>query len=56
MKKEEQPPDYEGFMQHIQGYEEEGIPTSFKDLIRIAKQYHCEIPTIQEGKLIFKTI
>jgi hypothetical protein len=48
--------DYEGFCVHLKEYEENGIPTSFKDLIRLAKQYNCEIPKIVDGELVFETI
>jgi hypothetical protein len=48
--------DYEGFHTHLKEYEENGIPTSFKDLVRLAKQYNCEIPKVVDGKLVFKTI
>lgn len=48
--------DYEGFYTHLKEYEENGIPTSFKDLVRLAKQYNCEIPKVVDGKLVFETI
>lgn len=54
----EQKPDYEGFKKHIEEYESNGIPTSFKDLIRLARIYNTEIPTLEKGTLTlkFKTI
>lgn len=48
--------DYEGFYEHLKEYEDNGIPTGMKDLIRLAKQYNCEIPKIVDGKLVFSTI
>ena len=48
--------DYEGFYEHLKEYEDNGIPTSVKDLIRLAKQYNCEIPKLVDGKLVFSTI
>jgi hypothetical protein len=36
--------DYEGFCTHLEEYEEKGISVGFKDPIRLAKQYNCEIP------------
>ena len=52
----EKVPDYEGFKDHLDEFEKAGIPTSFKDLIRLAKIYNTEIPTIENNKLKFKTI
>lgn len=48
--------DYEGFYDHLKEYEDNGIPTGMKDLIRLAKQYNCEIPKIVDGKMVFSTI
>jgi len=48
--------DYEGFHDHLKEYEDNGIPTGMKDLIRLAKQYNCEIPKMLDGKLVFSTI
>lgn len=49
-------PDYEAFYEHVSEWEREGIPHGFKDLLRLAKKYNCEIPEVKDGKLIFKTI
>ena len=49
-------PNYEGFYEHVKEYDEISIPYGFRDLIRIAKLYNCEIPTLVDGKLVFKTI
>jgi len=48
--------DYEGFYDHLKEHEDNGIPTGMKDLIRLAKQYNCEIPKVVDGKLVFSTI
>lgn len=48
--------DYKGFMEHFQELEDAGLPMGFKDLVKLAKQYNCEIPTVVDGKLVFKTI
>jgi len=48
--------DYRGFCTHLKEYEENGIPTSFKDLVRLAKQYNCEIAKVIDGKLVFETM
>jgi len=48
--------DYEGFYNHVKELEEQGIPKSFRDLIKLAKQYNCEIPKIVDGELVFETI
>lgn len=45
--------DYEGFYEHLKEYEDNGIPTGMKDLIRLARQYNCEIPKLVNGKLVF---
>ena len=54
----EKVPDHEGFKKHVEEYESKGIPTSFKDLIRLARIYNTEIPTLEKGTLTlkFKTI
>ncbi len=56
MDDKKQHADYEGFCLHIKEYEDKGIPTSFKDLLRLARQYNCEIPKIDGGELKFETI
>jgi len=48
--------DYEGFHDHLKEYEDNGIPTGMKDLIRLAKQYNCEIPKVVDGELVFNKI
>ena len=48
--------DYEGFYDHLKEYEDNGIPTGMKDLIRLAKQYNCEIPKVVDGELVFNKI
>ena len=48
--------DYKGFHEHLKEYEDNGIPIGMKDLIRLAKQYNCEIPKLVDGKLVFSTI
>lgn len=48
--------NYEGFYEHLKEYEDNGIPTGMKDLVRIAKQYNCEVPKVVDGKLVFDTI
>jgi len=48
--------DYNGFYENLKEWENQGLPYGFRDLIRLAVRYNCEIPTIKDGKLIFKTI
>lgn len=48
-------PNYKGFCEHLEEYENLGIPVGFNDLIRLAKQYNTEIPTLNSGgELIFE--
>jgi hypothetical protein len=49
-------PDYKGFCNHIKEYDELGIPISFADLKKLAKEYNCEIPKLINGKIKFDTI
>ncbi len=39
-------PDYKGFCLHLREYNQKGIPVGMRDLIRLAKQYNCEIPKL----------
>jgi len=49
-------PDYKGFMEHLMEYYKLGVPTSFSDLVDLAKYYNTEIPSYNKsGKLIFGT-
>jgi hypothetical protein len=49
-------PDYEGFCKHLEEYEIVGAPVGSCDLIRLGKQYNCEVPKVINGKLVFNTI
>jgi hypothetical protein len=45
-------PDYEGFVEHVRIWDEEGIPYGSKDLIRLAKNYGTPVPYMQDGELV----
>ncbi len=46
--------DYKGFGEHLEEYNREGLPTDFKTLIRLAKQYNCPVPKLINGELIYE--
>jgi hypothetical protein len=45
-------PDYEGFVEHVRIWDQEGIPYGAADLIRLAKNYGTPVPYMKNGELV----
>lgn len=46
-------PDYDGFINHVEAWEKEGMPFGFKDLIKLAKNYNTPLPKIVNNQLVW---
>lgn len=46
-------PDYQGFVEHYEAWEEVGVAIGWNDLGFLAKKYNTPIPKFKDGELIW---
>jgi hypothetical protein len=49
-------PDYDGFREHVEAWDDAGIPYGLKDLMKLQKSYNLPIPRFVNGQVIFDVV